>query len=60
MVILASDGYPELFDTLQETEEHLQKIIQEDPLCYKLQSLTKAVYPGQCSYDDRSYIRFVD
>lgn len=59
-VILASDGYPELFDTLQETEEHLQKTIQEDPLCFQLQSLTKAVYPGQCSYDDRSYIRFTD
>ena len=30
-IILASDGYPKLYPTLQETEEHLQELIRNDP-----------------------------
>lgn len=58
-IVLASDGYPVLLPTLQESEQALEKIIAEDPLLiYQYQS-TKGVSPGNTSYDDRTYIRFV-
>lgn len=57
-VILASDGYPVLKDTLKESEEALRKLLEEDPLCFRLNPQTKGLQDGQISYDDRSYIRF--
>ena len=57
-VILASDGYPVVKDTLEETEEVLAEMLQEDPLCYRINPQTKGLCTGQISYDDRSYIRF--
>lgn len=57
-VILASDGYPVLLDTLAATEAYLQEIIQKDPLCIRLYKSTKGVYKGQCSFDDRAFISF--
>ncbi|MCR4896596.1 MAG: toll/interleukin-1 receptor domain-containing protein [Lachnospiraceae bacterium] len=57
-VVLASDGYPRLFDTLEETEDYLAKCLEEDPLCiYKLRG-TKGIKKGCISYDDRCYISF--
>ena len=57
-VVLASDGYPKLFDTLEETEEYLRKCLEEDPECvYKLRG-TKGVKAGNVSYDDRCFIGF--
>jgi glycerophosphoryl diester phosphodiesterase len=57
-VILASDGYPTLYPTLQETERHLLEIIEEDPMMvgdrYKS---TKGVFKGAESFDDRTYLR---
>lgn len=56
-VVLASDGYPRLRQTLQETEAELKRILTRDPLlCGEFKS-TKGVYPGNRSFDDRSYIR---
>lgn len=56
-VVLASDGYPQLRSTLRETEAELERIITRDPLlCGEFKS-TKGVYPGNRSFDDRSYIR---
>jgi glycerophosphoryl diester phosphodiesterase len=57
-VVLSSDGYPQIFPTLEETERHLAKTIASDPLCYKTYKSTKGVVEGNISYDDRSYIRF--
>ena len=58
-IVLASDGYPELLHSLAETEACLEKILREDPLCYKLFRSTKGCYAGNLSFDDRCYIRFV-
>lgn len=55
-IILASDGYPVLFPTLQETERYLETCLNRDPLCIELET-TKGKYTGYSSYDDRSYIR---
>ena len=57
-VILASDGYPALFDTLEETENHLFMLLERDPLCIHDLRGTKGVLPGNQSFDDRSYISF--
>lgn len=56
-IILASDGYPQLFPTLEETEQHLQTIIIEDPLCYQQLRSTKGVLKGNVSFDDRSWVK---
>ena len=56
-IVLASDGYPEVLDSLAETEESLKAILDEDPLLiFKVQQ-TKGLAPGQVSFDDRAYIR---
>ena len=57
-VILASDGYPILKNTLKESEIKLANIIDEDPLCYKEYKSTKGIKEGNVSFDDRTYIRF--
>lgn len=56
-IVLASDGYPKLFFTLDETEAYLHRILEKDPMCMYLHPETKGVRPGNCSYDDRAYLR---
>ena len=58
-IVLSSDGYPELFPTLKESEEHLKHILEVDPLCYKEYKSTKGLIQGNTSYDDRAYVRFL-
>ncbi len=57
-IVLASDGYTKLFETLSETERELERILKEDPLCFKENKGTKAILEGNLSFDDRSYISF--
>ena len=57
-IILASDGYPALFDTLEETEKYLFNLLDKDPLCIHELRGTKRVINGNQSFDDRSYISF--
>ncbi len=57
-IVMASDGYPHLKNTLKESEDALKKIIEEDPLCIELYKATKGLVPGNHSFDDRTYIRF--
>ena len=33
-IILASDGYPKLYNNLKESENYLNYILEKDPLCY--------------------------
>ncbi len=57
-IVLASDGYPFLHDTLEKSEAALSEQLETDPLnigCFKA---TKAYIQGNNSFDDRSYIRF--
>ena len=57
-VVMASDGYPKLFDTLEDTEEYLRQALQEDPYCVGILRGTKGIAPGNISYDDRTYVSF--
>ncbi|MFI3169288.1 MAG: hypothetical protein R3Y06_05010 [Faecalibacterium sp.] len=58
-IILASDGYPCLKKTLEESELALSVHLRDDPLCYQSYKSTKGVAAGNCSYDDRAYVRFI-
>jgi uncharacterized protein YdbL (DUF1318 family) len=56
-VVLTTDGYPEIFDNLNEAEQHLKYILENDPLCCKLFKSTKGLQPGNFSFDDRAYVK---
>lgn len=57
-IVLASDGYPILCKTLEESEKELERILHEDPLCISENPSTKGIQPSYSSFDDRTYIRF--
>ena len=57
-IVLASDGYPELLPTLEESERALKEILAEDPLFILRHKSTKGLQKGNNSFDDRAYIRF--
>lgn len=57
-VVLATDGYPYLFPTLEESEYTLREQIASDPFNIRTFIATKGVMTGNCSFDDRAYIRF--
>ncbi len=56
-IVLATDGYPRLLPTLEESEAALAEDIAADPLRIGDHKSTKAVAPGQSSFDDRAYLR---
>lgn len=56
-VVLSSDGYPHLYSTLHESECYLADILEKDPLCIRLYKSTKGIKKGNCSFDDRAYLR---
>lgn len=56
-IILASDGYPFLKESLGASEQALQDILMHDPLLFRLHKATKGMQEGYCSYDDRSYVK---
>lgn len=56
-LVLATDGYPALADTLEETERLLARSLAEDPLRIGEYPSTKGVAAGNESFDDRSYLR---
>jgi hypothetical protein len=56
-IVLASDGYPKLFPTLEQSEDMLNEQLELDPLCIERFKSTKGVMQGNVSFDDRSYLR---
>ena len=58
-LILASDGYPQLCRTLTQSEAELERVLSEDPLCYKSYMSTKGIKSGNLSFDDRAYLKFI-
>ena len=58
-VVLASDGYPRLFPTLKESEEHLALVLKSDPLSINENMQTKMKASQSLSFDDRTYLRFI-
>lgn len=57
-VTLATDGYPVLFETLEESEAALAAALKKDPLCYRENPQTKGLITGNTSFDDRCYLQF--
>ncbi|WP_092110590.1 hypothetical protein [Prevotella sp. KH2C16] len=58
-IVLASDGYPLLAATLEESEKLLQGQLSDDPLCIHSFKATKGLMAGNVSFDDRAYVRFL-
>ena len=58
-ILLASDGYPVLRGTLAESEKELQRILEEDPLCFRTYRSTKGKKSCNVSFDDRTYCRIL-
>ena len=59
-IVLASDGYPFLYPSLDESEAALQHQRQHDPLNIGPNfQATKAFHPDNNSFDDRTYVRFL-
>jgi hypothetical protein len=56
-IVLASDGYPLLKDSLHASEEALQAILHEDPLLFRTYKSTKGLQGGYVSFDDRAYVK---
>lgn len=56
-IVLASDGYPYLNDTLQASERALQEVLHDDPLLFRKYRATKGMHQGWRSFDDRAYVR---
>lgn len=57
-VVLASDGYPFLHSSLQESEAALARQLAEDAQNIDTFIATKGLVEGNASFDDRAYIRF--
>ena len=57
-IVLASDGYPFLHPSLEESERALAEQRERDPLNINTFKATKAFKKGFNSFDDRAYIRF--
>ena len=58
-IVLATDGYPVLMPTLNESEATLRQLLTNDPLNISQFKATKAWMAGNDSFDDRAYIRFL-
>jgi hypothetical protein len=56
-IVLATDGYPVLQDTLKDTERILQEILQNDPLVFRQYKSTKGMLKGYVSFDDRTFVK---
>lgn len=58
-IVLASDGYPFLLPTLEESEAALAHQITVDPQNVSSFIATKGLMEGNKSFDDRTYVRFI-
>lgn len=57
-VVLASDGFPDLHTTFEESETRLRELLEIDPAAVdELWAVGKALRPGANSVDDRAYLR---
>ena len=56
-VVLASDGYPFLKQSLAESEQLLADLLKRDPLLFREYKSTKGLVEGNVSFDDRAYVK---
>lgn len=57
-IILATDGYSVLKETLLETEKELHQLLKIDPLCIKELKGMKPIMAKNKSFDDRTFVKF--
>lgn len=57
-IVLASDGYPFLCQSLDKSEKKLARQLATDPYNTKAFKATKGLMAGNVSFDDRAFIRF--
>jgi hypothetical protein len=55
-LVITTDGYPKVLDTLEETEAELKSLLIKDPLCIDANQQCKGLAPGLVSFDDRSFV----
>jgi hypothetical protein len=55
-LVITSDGYPQVADTLAETETRLKTLLTVDPLCIGANLQCKGMRKNRLSFDDRSYL----
>lgn len=55
-IVLASDGYPRLFQSFTKTEHELKTLLLEDPLCIGVLKECKGALPSLSSFDDRTFV----
>ena len=60
IITMATDGYPELRESLEESEASLLNLLTEDPFCYKENLQTKGLQNENRIFDDRCYLQFND
>ncbi len=58
-VILSSDGYPFLENSLEKSEEKLSYLLRNDPHCFRIYKTTKGINKENLSFDDRCYCKFI-
>lgn len=58
-LVLASDGYPVVCESLAQAETYLARDLAHDPLRIVRHWETKGLLPGNESFDDRAYLRVV-
>lgn len=58
-VTLATDGYPVLYESFEQSEAALQERLEKDPFCYRENLQTKGIQNGNVSFDDRCYLQFM-
>lgn len=56
-IVLASDGFIRLFNTLSMTEMLLKSVQSRDPAMLREYPQVKGVKPGNEAFDDRTYVR---
>lgn len=56
-LVITSDGYPKVCESLAETEAFLAEMLRDDPMCISQNTQCKGLGPNRVSFDDRSYIR---
>ena len=56
-IVLATDGYSELFMTVKETEDFLENVIKKDPIGINEFQTFRGVGSDLNSYDDRAYVK---
>jgi len=56
-IVLASDGYPILKESLNASEQALHTLLKSDPLLFREYKATKGMTTGNSSFDDRTYVK---